>query len=60
MTNTFISPLYDSTFKYLWKKEVSRNFFIELIKLITTIDLSKYSLYDPELNKRVELIYLDY
>ena len=48
--NIFISPLYDSTFKYLWKKETSRKFFIDLIKLITTIDLSKYSLYDPELN----------
>ena len=50
MSNNFISPLYDSTFKYLWKKDTSRKWFTELIKLITTVDLSDYNLYDPELN----------
>lgn len=46
----FISPLYDTTFKWLWKKDKSREFFIKLIRYITTIDLHDYELYDPELN----------
>ena len=47
---TFISPLYDSTFKFLWKKESSRNWFRKLIKLITNEDLFNYNLYNPELS----------
>ena len=38
----FISPLYDTTFKYLWKSNSSRLFFIKLIKYLTTIDLTNY------------------
>ena len=46
----FISPLYDTTFKYLWKSDVARFYFIKLIKYLTTIDLSNYHLYDNEIN----------
>ena len=46
----FISPLYDTTFKYLWKNDNSRKFFIKLIKYLTTIDLTNYHLYDNEIN----------
>ena len=46
----FISPLYDTTFKYLWKSNSSRLFFIKLIKYLTTIDLTNYHLYDNEIN----------
>lgn len=51
----FVSPLYDTTFKYLWKKETSRDWFIKLIKLIAHIDLNDYELYDPELNSGNEI-----
>ncbi|MBQ8131737.1 MAG: hypothetical protein IJ193_04535 [Bacilli bacterium] len=61
----FVSPLYDTTFKWLWKKEKSREFFIKLIRYITTIDLHDYELYDPELNTgnkikdyRMDLLFL--
>ena len=46
----FISPLYDTTFKYLWKSDNARFYFIKLIKYLTTIDLSNYHLYDNEIN----------
>ena len=46
----FISPLYDTTFKYLWKCDTERFYFIKLIKYLTTIDLSNYHLYDNEIN----------
>lgn len=46
----FASPLDDTTFKALWKKDESRKWFIKLIKYLTTIDLEEYDLYDPELN----------
>ena len=46
----FISPLYDTTFKYLWKSDTARFYFIKLIKYLTTIDLSNYHLYDNEIN----------
>lgn len=43
----FICPVYDSTFKYLWKDKECRKWFIKLIKFITDIDLNEYTLYDP-------------
>ena len=46
----FISPVYDCTFKWLWKNEECRKWFIKLIKHLTDVDLTDYSLYDPEIN----------
>lgn len=46
----FVSPLNDTTFKALWKSNNGRAWFSKLIKLITTLDLDDYELYDPELN----------
>ena len=43
----FVSPVYDTTFKYLWKSSESRKWFIKLIYLLTQVDLSDYVLYDP-------------
>lgn len=42
----FVSPVYDTTFKYLWKSSESRKWFIKLIDLLTQVDLSDYVLYD--------------
>ena len=47
----FISPLYDCTFKMLWKSRECRSWFTKLVKLIANVDLSDYELYDPEYNK---------
>ena len=46
----FISPVYDCTFKWLWKDEECRKWFVKLIKHLADIDLTDYSLYDPEIN----------
>lgn len=43
----FVSPVYDTTFKYLWKSEKSRGWFIKLIYSLTHVDLTDYVLYDP-------------
>lgn len=63
--NRFVSLLDDTTFKALWKREKSRKWFIKLIKYITSIDLSEYELYDPELNSgnklkdyRVDILFI--
>lgn len=50
LNNRFVSMLDDTTFKALWKSENGRIWFSKLIKLITTLDLNEYELYDPELN----------
>lgn len=46
----FMSPLYDTTFKALWKYDDSRKWLIKLIKYITDIDLNEYTQSDQELN----------
>ena len=46
----FISPLYDTTFKHLWKKETSKAYLTRLVFLLTKINLEEFSLYDPEIN----------
>ena len=46
----FISPIYDTTFKYLWKNNDCRRWITRLVELIAHIDLNEYTLYDAELN----------
>ena len=46
----FISPLVDTTFKFLWKNKSTQNFMKRLVEKLMDIDLSKYSLYDTEIN----------
>ena len=46
----FISPLYNTTFKYLWKEDKCKKWLSRLIYLITNVDLSEYYPYDQELN----------
>lgn len=64
--NNFISMLYDSTFKALWKDKNNQEWFIKLIELITHVDLHNYQLYDPELNSgnkikdyRLDLLFIE-
>lgn len=51
----FVSPLYDTTFKYLWKVDNCRRWLIKLIKLLADENLDEYTLYDPELNSGNDL-----
>lgn len=46
----FIKLCSDTTFKYLWKNEKTRNWFIEIILDKTGIDLSNFTLVDNESN----------
>ena len=46
----FVDLKSDTTFKYLFKTDKGRNWFIDLILHTTGIDLSEYELYDNELN----------
>lgn len=46
----FISLLNDTTFKALWKKEVTRKFLWKVIYKITGLDVKDYTLIDNELN----------
>lgn len=46
----FISLLSDTAFKYLFKIEAYKEFFNVIIKSIIDIDISKFKLYDAELN----------
>ncbi len=46
----FISLLNDTTFKYLWKEEKSRQWLNKLICYITNINIENYCLTDNELN----------
>lgn len=50
MENKFISLVSDTTFKYMFKNIDKRNWFIDIIKDKTNIDLSNYTLIDNELN----------
>lgn len=50
MENKFISLVSDTTFKYMFKNTDKRNWFIDIIKDKTNIDLSNYTLIDNELN----------
>lgn len=42
--------IHDTVFKYLFKSQEYRSWFLEIIKLKTGIDLSEYKLIDNELN----------
>ena len=46
----YISLLSDTTFKYMFKDERFRPFFVKIIKYITNIDIEGYKLLDNELN----------
>lgn len=46
----FISILSDTTIKYLLKKKETRKIFFDMIKYLTNIDLTNYSIVDAELN----------
>ena len=46
----FVELCSDTTFKYLIKKEDTRNWFFEIIKRKTNLDLNEFSLIDNELN----------
>ena len=46
----FISLCSDTTFKYLLKKEKTRNWIFEIIKSKTNIDLNDFKIIDNELN----------
>ena len=46
----FIKLVSDTTFKYMWKKKVTREWFVEIIKDKTGIDLSNYYITDNEFN----------
>ena len=46
----FVDLKSDTTFKYLFKTDKGRLWFIDLILHTTGIDLSEYELYDNELN----------
>jgi len=48
--NNFISLCSDTTFKYLLKKEETRNWILEIIKRKTDIDLNEFHMVDNELN----------
>lgn len=45
--------LSDTVFKYFIKKEEYRNWFYEIIKEKTGIDLNLYELYDNEANSGI-------
>ena len=47
---TFVSLCSDTTFKYLLKKEETRNWIFEIIKSKTNIDLNEFKMIDNELN----------
>ena len=47
---TFVSLCSDTTFKYLLKKEETRNQIFEIIKSKTNIDLNEFKMIDNELN----------
>ena len=46
----FISPLYDTTIKYLFKNENCKKWLSKLIKHVTGEDLYDYKMYDTEIN----------
>ena len=48
--NHFISLCSDTTFKYLLKKEETRNWFFEIIERKTGIDLNEFQIIDNESN----------
>lgn len=50
MENNFISLCSDTTFKYLLKKEETKNWILEIIKGKTGIDLNEFQLVDNESN----------
>lgn len=50
MDNHFISLCSDTTFKYLLKKEETKNWILEIIKGKTGIDLNEFQLVDNESN----------
>lgn len=46
----FIKLMSDTTFKYMWKKNNTKKWFVEIIKDKTGIDLSNYYITDNEIN----------
>ena len=46
----FYSLVNDTTFKYLFKKDNVRSFFLNIIKYYTDLDLFEYNLIDNEIN----------
>ncbi len=46
----FVSLVSDTTFKYMFKNEKTRDWFIDIIKDKTGIDLKEYHLVDNEMN----------
>ena len=50
MQTKFVSLLADTTIKYLWKNNNTRNWLNEIILDKTGVDLSDYTLVDNELN----------
>jgi hypothetical protein len=50
MKKRFIKLVSDTTFKYLWKKENTRQWLVEIIKEKTGIDLSNYRITNNEFN----------
>lgn len=46
----FVSLVSDTTFKYLWKNEKTKGWFVDIIKNKTGMDLSDFELVDNEVN----------
>ena len=46
----FIKLVSDTTFKYMWKKQKTKKWFVEIIKDKTSIDLTNYYITDNEIN----------
>ena len=50
MKKRFVKLVSDTTFKYMWKKDISKKWFVEIIKDKIGIDLSDYYITDNEFN----------